>query len=123
MSLFKSNKTYIKRYASKNLDKKITFAPSVRSTFSEPVTEIQPSKKTDKPVKELSRPQGPNGTIRFAHDDKYKNAFVDQKPVYTKSEVISGPGIKRPDPIDKPDLTGVKAGDKVRPILDDKVDF
>lgn len=123
MSLFKSNKTYIKRYASKNFDKKITFAPSVRSIFSEPVTEIQPGKKTDKPVKELSRPQGPNGTIRFAHDDKYKNAFVDQKPVYTKSEVISGPGIKRPDPIDKPDLTGVKAGDKVRPILDDKVDF
>lgn len=123
MSLFKSNKTYVKRYSSKNFDKKITFAPSVRSTFSEPISQIKSNNKTDKPVKAQSRPQGPNGTIRFAHDDEYKNAFVDQKPVYTKSEVISGPGIKRPDPIDKPDLTGVKAGDKVRPILDDKVDF
>lgn len=123
MSLFKSNKTYIKRYSSKNFDKKITFAPSVRSTFLEPVTEIQPNSKTDKPVIEQTRPQGPNGTIRYAHDDKYKSAFVDKTPAYTKSEVISGPADKRPDPIDKPDLTGVKAEDKVRPILDDKVDF
>ena len=123
MSLFKSNKTYVKRYSSKSFDKKITFAPSVRSTFSEPVTQIQPNQKSDKPVKEQSRPQGPNGTIRFAHDYEYKSSFVDKKPTYTKSEVISGPSFKRPDPIDKPDLTGVKAGDKVRPILDDKIDF
>ena len=123
MSLFKSNKTYVKRYSSKSFDKKITFAPSVRSTFSEPVTEIQSNAKTNKPVKEHSRPQGPNGTIRFARDEEYKKSFVDKKPDYIKSPVISGPSFKRPDPIEKPDLTGVKAGDKVTPILDDKVDF
>lgn len=119
MSLFKSNKTYVKRYSSKNFDKKITFAPSVRSTFSEPVLKIQPTQKTDNPVKEQARPQGPNGTIRFARDEEYKKSFIDKKPDYIKSPVISGPSFKRPDPIEKPDLTGVKAGDKVRPILDD----
>ena len=123
MSIFKSKKTYIKRYSSKNSDKKITFAPSVKSTFSVPVSEIKTTAKAEKTVKEPTRPQGPNGTIRFAHDSEYKKSFTDKKPQYTKAAVVSGPAVRRPAPIEKPDLTGVKAEGKVRPILDDKVDF
>ncbi len=118
MSLFKSKKTYIKRYASKNLDKKITFAPSVKTTFSAPVAQIKPTVKAEKPTKEPNRPQGPNGTIRFAHDSEYKNSFTEVKPEYTKAAVVSGPAVRRPDPIEKPDLTGVKAEGKVRPVID-----
>lgn len=123
MSLFKSKKTYIKRYASKNSDKKITFAPSVKSTFSTPVCEIKPVVKNEKPTKEPNRPQGPAGTIRFAHDSEYKNSFTEVKPEYTKAAVVSGPAVRRPDPIEKPDLTGVKAEGKVRPIIDGQVVF
>ncbi len=123
MSLFKSKKTYIKRYASKNSDKKITFAPSVKSTFSAPIYEIKPIAKNEKPAKEPNRPQGPNGTIRFAHDSEYKNFFTEVKPEYTKAAVVSGPAVRRPDPIEKPDLTGVKAEGKVRPVIDGQVVF
>ncbi len=34
MAVFKSKKTYIKRYASKNFDKKITFSDNVKATFA-----------------------------------------------------------------------------------------
>lgn len=120
MSLFKPKKTYIKRYASKNFDKKITFAPSVKSTFSIPVSQIKPPVKSEKAVKESGKVQGPNGTIRFAHGNEYKKSFTENKPEYIKAPVVSGPAAKRPAPIEKPDLTGVKAEGKVRPVIDGK---
>lgn len=123
MSIFKSKKTYIKRYAFKNSDKKITFAPSVKSKFSAPISDVKPVSKTEIPTKESNKPQGPAGTIRFARDIEYKNSFTEVKPSYTKATVVSGPAIRRPEPIEKPDLTGVKAEGKVRPVIDGQVVF
>ena len=121
MSLFRAKKTYIKSHSSNNFDKKITFSPAIKSSFSKPLTQVIMSDNSIKKAKENSKKEGPVGTIRFARDDEYKKSFTDTKPQYTKSVVISGPSAVRPEPIQKPDLTGVKAEGEVRPIFDDTV--
>ncbi len=128
MAIFKSKKTYIKRYASKNTDKKVTFAPSVKATFNGAA--IREGAEKPKPTIS-SRPVQPDtlsggghttGTIRYGEpDEKYLQLFTDKKPQVTRNEVISGPGAVRPAPVAKPDLTNVKPDAYVRPVVDGKV--
>ncbi|MBQ8526727.1 MAG: polysaccharide deacetylase [Clostridia bacterium] len=124
--MFKSKKTYIKRYASKNIDKKIKFASSISSEFGNggKISAVKPgsSAEAHKP-QEINSAKGYSGEIKFAepnnaYQPKYKFTSVDGDGLVNPGKVISGPGFVKPEPIDKPDLTNVKADAHVRPVLD-----
>ncbi|MBQ7901792.1 MAG: polysaccharide deacetylase family protein [Clostridia bacterium] len=128
MAIFKSKKTYIKRYASKNADKKVTFAPAVKATFNGAALRDKtaaPKANTSTGLSQTDTLTGggtKTGNIRYGQpDEKYLKLFTDKKPEYTKNEVISGPGAIKPAPIEKPDLSNVKPDAHVRPIVDGKV--
>lgn len=128
MAVFKSKKIYIKRYASKNADKKVTFAPAVKAGFNggsvkDKTAVLKQHNFQDLDFKHdvMTAGGAAKGNIRFGlPDEKYQKMFTDEKPVYTKGEVVSGPGSVRPAPIEKPDLSNVAADAHVRPIVDGK---
>ena len=128
MAIFKSKKTYIKRYASGSADKKVTFAPAVKATFNgsaikDGADKPKPTIKS-RPVQPGTMSGGGNatGTIRYGEpDEKYIKLFTDKKPEVVRNKVVSGPGALRPEPAPKPDLTNVKADEHVRPVVDGKV--
>lgn len=128
MAIFKSKKTYIKRYTSGSADRKVTFAPSVKATFNgSAIREGNDKPKptiSSRPVQPGTMSGGGNatGTIRYGEpDEKYIKLFTDKKPEVVRNEVVSGPGAFRPAPAPKPDLTNVKADEHVRPVVDGKV--
>ena len=128
MAIFKSKKTYIKRYASGSADKKVTFAPSVKATFNSSAikegTEKPKPTISSRPVQPGTMPGGGNttGTIRYGEpDEKYIKLFTDKKPEVIRNKVVSGPGVLRPEPAPKPDLTNVKADEHVRPVVEGRV--
>ncbi len=128
MAIFKSKKTYIKRYASASADKKVTFAPSVRASFNgsavkEGVDKPKPTinSRSVQPGT-MSERGNTTGTIRYGEpDEKYISLFTDKKPQVVRNEVVSGPGAVRPQPAPKPDLSQVKANEYVRPVVDGRV--
>ena len=126
MAVFKSKKTYIKRYASKNPYGKIKFSSDVSSDFGsggkKPAASA-PSVKQDENIKIIKTPEDYSKEIKFAEpsqrfETKYKFTSVDDDGIYGHGKVISGPGAVKPEPIEKPDLTNVKADAHVRPVLD-----
>ena len=116
MAIFKSKKTYIKRYASKNADKKVTFSPGVKSTFNYAATKAGTEKAKPAISPRAAQPDtltkrgSTTGAIRYGQpDEKYLKLFTDKKPEDVKSEAVSAP-----------DLTDVKADKNVRPIPNTK---
>lgn len=126
LAVFKSKKTYIKRYALKNTDKKIKFASNISSEFGNggKISAVNPTSHTNshKP-QDTSSVRKVTGEVKFAdpkieYQPKYKFTSVDGDGIINPGRVVSGPGFVKPDPIDKPDLTNVKADAHVRPVID-----
>lgn len=128
MAVFKSKKTYIKRYASKGSDKKITFSPSVKSSFNSVSAPKANGTKPSTPVRKPSDDVQSSFNPRFADEGVQTERIynIGNSPKIEKKEsiekahgtVITGAGVPRPEPIDKPDLSGVKAEANVRPVAD-----
>lgn len=126
--MFKSKKTYIKRYASKNIDKKIKFSSGISSEFGNggKISAIKPSSNVNNyKNKDSLNAKNYSGEIKFADSKiefkpKYKFTGVEGDGKIEPGRVVSGAGVIKPEPIDKPDLTNVKADAHVRPVIDGK---
>lgn len=124
MAMFKSKKTYIKRYAAKSADRKITFSPSVKSSFNS--VSAPQSSKTQPSTAPHKEAENKSHDFRPAFADKgadHKNIYNvgnenREKSFVSHGTVITGAGIPRPEPIDKPDLSGVRAEANVRPVTE-----
>ena len=119
MAIFKNNKTYIKKYASNNFDKKIKFAPDISAEFGSGGNEVSPrSAENTAPVvktKPLKTPEEYSVEIKFAEKK------VSERARRMQSKVISGPVGIKVLPVEKPDLTFAQADEYVRPVIDGKV--
>lgn len=123
MAVFKSKKTYIKRYAARNADKKITFSPSVKSSFNSVSAPQGGKAQQSTPPRRVSETAAgdfrPTYADRGAEREKIYNVTKEpEKSFVSHGTVITGAGIPRPEPIDKPDLSGVRAEANVRPVAD-----
>ncbi len=122
MAMFKSKKTYIKRYAAKNADKKITFSPSVKSSFNSVSAPQSGKAQQTTPPRKAAETEthsfNPTFADRGAEHENIYNVRNEKKSFVSHGTVITGAGIPRPEPIDKPDLSGVKAEANVRPVAD-----
>lgn len=94
MAIFKSNKTYIKKYASNNFDKKIKFAPNISADFGSGGSFVKPRSQENTATVVKTKPIETNEHYSNEEITKpYKTAELSKE---TQSEKISAPVAEQP---------------------------